>query len=145
MCALHCLPTASITSVFAGVPGAMGAANGPALQATFSSMQGLSIASNGDIYIAEYSTCLVRKVSAGAVSAVAGSSCGAASNGPSNTAVFGNLRGVAVAANGEAGGCCRLTLQCCSGRPSLPCLLAALLCAVAQCVLLLMTCPAAVM
>lgn len=51
---------------------------------------------------------MVRKVSGGVVSTFAGSgNCGAASNGPNNTAVFGHMKGVAVASNGRPIGRCQ--------------------------------------
>ena len=47
-------PTDSVTDVLAGVPGTAGALNGVALQATFGGIQGIAIAANGDVYVAEY-------------------------------------------------------------------------------------------
>lgn len=46
--------TDSVTDVLAGVPGTAGALNGVALQATFGGIQGIAIAANGDVYVAEY-------------------------------------------------------------------------------------------
>ncbi len=59
-------------TVYAGMPGAIGARDGPALQALFSNLYGLAFTASGDLYASEYNNTLRRITPAGVVSTVAG-------------------------------------------------------------------------
>lgn len=59
-------------TVYAGMPGAIGARDGPALQALFSNLFGLTFTASGDLYASEYNNTIRRITPAGVVSTVAG-------------------------------------------------------------------------
>ena len=91
----------STTSTLAGIAGSPGAADGSALSATMNAPRGLAVDPNGNVFWADYGNCRIRMLNtSGFVNTVAGSTCGAAADGPAGTAMFSNFYGVAVASNG---------------------------------------------
>ena len=88
----------SVTSVIAGVIGANGKADGPALQATFWGPAGLVVdPGSGDVWMADAMNCLIRVLRAATniVSTISGSVCGG-SPGPLATATLGTLAGITL-------------------------------------------------
>jgi len=76
------VPPATLVSTFAG-SGAFGAVNGASLSASFSNPAGVALDAVGNLYVADYSDNLIRKInSAGVVSTLAGGF-----NGPGGLAV----------------------------------------------------------
>jgi len=79
--------------------------NGPATSAELQNPQGVSVASNGDLYIADNSNNVIRRVdfSTGIITTVAGTGNSGYSgdNGPATSAEFNAASGVSVASNGD--------------------------------------------
>lgn len=63
---------AGVVSTFAGIPQQAGSADGPAGSATFSCPSGVAVDSVDNLYIADADNHIVRKISAGVVSTLAG-------------------------------------------------------------------------
>lgn len=59
-------------TVYAGMPGTIGARDGPALQALFTNLLGLAFSASGDLFASEYNNTIRRITPAGVVSTVAG-------------------------------------------------------------------------
>jgi RHS repeat-associated protein len=104
-------PGSSSSSVMtiAGIPGSPGFADGPASQAQFRDLAGISVGPDGSIYVADAGNNRVRVIrsqpdSAGNqilnVSTVAGDGAAGFADGPAGGARFNNPQGVAVDANG---------------------------------------------
>jgi gliding motility-associated-like protein len=93
---------AGAVSTFAGKMNAAGAANGPDTTASFYGPLGLAIDKNGNIYVADNSNYLIRRITpAGLVSTYAGRvGINGAVNGPDTVATF-NPQGCAVDKNGN--------------------------------------------
>ena len=90
-------------TLFAGTPGTATYADGAAASAKFNFGAGgltsnaLAVASNGDLYAADAGNCVIRKISGGTVSTVAGSagSCAYVDGAATATAQFGHPSGLA--------------------------------------------------
>ncbi len=81
--------------------GTAGAANGAHDIARFSSPQGVAVDRSGNIYVADSTNNLIRKITAsGAVSTLAGSGTSGAADGVGTSASFSNPLGLAVDAQG---------------------------------------------
>ena len=99
--------TRNITTV-AGNPTASGFphcgydGDGAATSHELSDMNGVAVDGSGNLYIADYSNCLVRKVSAGAMATVAGvpNQCGYSGDGAASTVKLDLPASVAVDATG---------------------------------------------
>lgn len=90
-----------VVSVFAGT-GEAGAVNGAGNVASFYSPLGITIDQAGNLYVAESSNRLIRKITpAGVVSTLAGNSLGNIVNGTGTTAGFYNPYAVAADLNGN--------------------------------------------
>jgi sugar lactone lactonase YvrE len=88
-------------STFAG-NGSSGAANGTALQASFSSPTGIALDENGNIFIGDTENNMIRKITPeGVVSTLAGSGGYGADNGDGASATFLRPEGLAVDADGN--------------------------------------------
>jgi len=88
-------------STLAGLAGATGTTDGTGSVARFDSPSGIAFGPDGDLYVADRNTHLIRRVTlAGAVTTYAGSTSGYL-DGAAPTAKFNNPFGVAVAANGD--------------------------------------------
>ncbi|HEY4301424.1 MAG TPA: hypothetical protein VGM73_11145 [Candidatus Didemnitutus sp.] len=101
--AIRKITSAGVVSTFAGEVGVPGAADGTGTSATFSSPQGMAIDSSGNIYVADYSAAIIRKITnVGVVTTLAGYAgiVGSAS-GTGNTATFNGPRAVAVDRSGN--------------------------------------------
>jgi gliding motility-associated-like protein len=70
--------------------GAAGSANGTAASATFNNPSGVAVDANGTVYVADNGSHLIRKITAGVVSTVAGSGTPGAANGAGTAASFKN-------------------------------------------------------
>jgi streptogramin lyase len=92
-----------VVSTFAGGLGSAGYVDGTGTTARFNKPYGLAVDSSGDLYVADYSNHLIRKISAaGVVSTLAGTSLTSGfGNGTAGTASFYNPTGVAVDTNGQ--------------------------------------------
>jgi sugar lactone lactonase YvrE len=95
------LTPAGAYTLFAGVPSAMGAANGPALQATFDGSYGVAVDGAGNVYVADSINNVIRKISGGVVSTFAGTGVAGSADGPAATATFNNPGAVAVDGSGN--------------------------------------------
>jgi sugar lactone lactonase YvrE len=88
-------------STLAGLAGSNGSADGSGSAARFDSPVGIAMGPDGDLYVADRNTHLIRRVTtAGVVTTYAGSSQGYVDGAPL-TAKFSSPWGVAVAANGD--------------------------------------------
>ncbi len=88
-------------STLAGLAGSSGSADGTGAAARFNSPRGIALGPDGDLYVADNSNHLIRRVTtAGVVTTYAGSVTGFADGAPL-AAKFNSPSGVAVAANGD--------------------------------------------
>ncbi|MEI6871718.1 MAG: autotransporter-associated beta strand repeat-containing protein, partial [Verrucomicrobiota bacterium] len=89
---------AGVVTTFAGAYNSPASSNSSvALNARFYGPEGLAIDSAGNLYVAEWSNCDVRKITpAGVVSTLAGSGVFGSSDGTGTGASFGNISGIAV-------------------------------------------------
>lgn len=86
---------AGVVTTFAGAAGVAGATNGPRLSARFSGPAGLGFDAAGNLYVAEYTGNLIRKIATdGTVSTIAGAATAGATDGPGATARFFDPEGV---------------------------------------------------
>jgi sugar lactone lactonase YvrE len=92
----------TVTTV-AGTPGIEGSQDGPAASATFSQPEGLALASNGDLYVADSGNHVIRRISAsGTVTTVAGLAGSTGStDGAGAAARFNAPAGLAFDASGR--------------------------------------------
>ena len=89
-------------STLAGLAGASGTTDGTGSAARFDSPVGIAIGPDGDLYVADRNSHLIRRVTpAGVVTTYAGSAGSGYLDGAPLTAKFDNPFGVAVAANGD--------------------------------------------
>ena len=88
-------------STVAGLAGSSGAADGTGTAARFNQPAGIALGTDGDLYVADSSNNLIRRVTpAGVVTTYAGSTVGFA-DAAATAAQFNSPEGVAVAANGD--------------------------------------------
>jgi sugar lactone lactonase YvrE len=88
-------------STLAGLAGAGGTVDGTGSAARFNRPSGIAMGPDGDLYIAEIGSHLIRRVTtSGVVTTYAGSTAGYADGAPLS-AQFNSPRGVAVASNGD--------------------------------------------
>ena len=93
-------PDGTVTTL-AGLAGSSGTTDGTGAAARFDSPAGIALGPDGDLYVADRNSHLIRRVTtAGVVTTYAGSSVGYL-DGAALTAKFNSPWGVAVAANGD--------------------------------------------
>lgn len=95
------LTPAGAYTLFAGVPSASGASNGPALQATFNGSFGVAVDGAGNVYVADSINNVIRKISHGVVSTFAGTGVAGSADGPAASATFNSPEAVAVDGSGN--------------------------------------------
>ncbi len=65
-----------VVTTFAGVAGSAGTTNGAAASAKFSAPSGVAVDASGNVYVADTTNNLIREISAGTVSTIAGAASG---------------------------------------------------------------------
>ncbi|WP_214225834.1 DUF6443 domain-containing protein [Pedobacter sp. B4-66] len=94
------ITTIGLVSTFAGT-GAQGLTNGAALSATFKNPMGIAIDASGTMYVADRQNYVVRKISGGTVSTLAGSGVAGSADGTGTAASFNRPNAVTVDATGN--------------------------------------------
>ena len=97
------ITSSGIVSTLAGTAGTSGAANGTGTNATFNNPASVAVDSAGNVYVADYSNHLIRKItSSGTVSTLAGTAgTSGSANGTGTSATFNQPSGVAVDSAGN--------------------------------------------
>jgi serine/threonine protein kinase, bacterial len=95
------LTPAGAYTLYAGIPSAIGASNGPALQATFNGSYGVAVDGKGNVYVADAANNVIRKIAGGVVSTFAGTGVAGSADGPAATASFSSPEGIAVDSSGN--------------------------------------------
>jgi sugar lactone lactonase YvrE len=95
---IRVVTAAGVSSTLAGTPGARGSADGTGASASFDQPAGIALDSAGNIYVSDYGSSLIRKVTpAGQVSTLAGTAGVTGSlNGTGTSARFFHPMGLAV-------------------------------------------------
>ncbi len=89
-------------STLAGIAGTNGASNGPASTAEFNLPTGVAVDTNGNVYVADWGNHVIRKISGGQVTTLAGLAGKAGwADGDNSTALFNHPAGVAVDSLGQ--------------------------------------------
>jgi len=91
---------AGVVTTFAG-NGNKGALNGPALEAEFNDPYAITMDGAGNFYVSDSGNNMVRKISGGTVSTLAGNGAIGATNGAGATASFNNPLGLVIDAGGN--------------------------------------------
>lgn len=95
------ITAAGVVSTLAG-SGTVGSANGTGTAASFNNPKGLAMDGSGNIYVADYSNNLIRKITAaGVVTTFAGSGTAGAANGTGTAASFNLPVSLAIDASGN--------------------------------------------
>ena len=93
-------PGGSVTTL-AGSPGVIGSTNATGSAASFAEPYGVAVDNAGNVYVADSSNELVRKITpGGVVTTVAGSGGAGSTNGPAMNATFLGLEALAVDSSG---------------------------------------------
>jgi fibronectin-binding autotransporter adhesin len=94
---------AGVVTTFAGANGAVGSTNASTpTAARFNGPEGMAFDSAGNLYVAEWTNCSVRKITpAGVVTTLAGSGVSGSANGTGTAASFGNISGITVDLSGN--------------------------------------------
>lgn len=95
------LTPAGAYTLYAGIPTAIGETNGPALQATFNGSFGVAVDAAGNVYVADTINNVIRKISGGVVTTLAGTGVAGSTDGPGATATFNSPEALAVDASGN--------------------------------------------
>jgi sugar lactone lactonase YvrE len=92
-----------VVSTLAGQAGVAGAANGAGNTASFNGPDGIAVDSSGNVYVADYSNDLIRKITPGGVVSTLAGQAGVAgsTNGTGTAASFNGPSGVAVDSSGN--------------------------------------------
>jgi sugar lactone lactonase YvrE len=85
-----------VVSTLAGSAGVRGSANGPVSQATFYRPTGIAVDANDNIYVVDTYNNLIREISGGVVSTLAGSGKVGHANGTGIAATFNHPSGIAL-------------------------------------------------
>ncbi|MFD2584443.1 DUF6443 domain-containing protein, partial [Pedobacter vanadiisoli] len=97
---IRVISPAGVVSTFAGT-GSAGSSNGSALSATFRNPMGIAVDASGNIYVADRLNHMIRKISGGTVSTVAGNGSMGSANGYGTSATFQYPNNLAVDASGN--------------------------------------------
>jgi sugar lactone lactonase YvrE len=81
--------------------GSPGSTNGLDTSATFNQPTGVAVDAAGNVYVADYGNNLIRKISLGNVTTLAGSGSSGSANGTGAAASFNGATGIAVDASGN--------------------------------------------
>jgi sugar lactone lactonase YvrE len=93
---------AHVVSTFAGTPGVFGSADGTGSAALFSSLNGIAVDDNGNVYVTDGNNTIRKITSAGVVTTLAGTpKVTGSSNGTGASALFSGPKGIAVDASGD--------------------------------------------
>jgi hypothetical protein len=92
--------TGGIVTTLAGT-GSAGSANGTGTAASFTNPFGVAVDSSGNVYVADTNNSLIRKITAGVVTTLAGSGTQGSANGIGTAAQFTLPRGIAVDSSGN--------------------------------------------
>jgi Immunoglobulin domain/NHL repeat/Immunoglobulin I-set domain len=97
------ITSVGIVSTFAGYPGIIGSADGTGTAARFKSPYGIAVDAFGNVFVADKSNHVIRKItSAGVVSTLAGTAGSSGStNGTGSAVLFSSPSGVAIDASGN--------------------------------------------
>jgi sugar lactone lactonase YvrE len=101
--AIRKITSAGVASTLAGQPGTAGFADGNATTtALFNAPSAVAVDGSGNVYVADFGNSVIRKISGGMVSTVAGQAgVGGYLDGPGATALFNTPSGVTVDAAGN--------------------------------------------
>jgi sugar lactone lactonase YvrE len=100
-CTIRKITPDGIVSTYAG-NGNRGFANGTALNSSFEFPEVIAADANGNIYVADHANLVIRKISIdGTVSVLAGGGFLGSTNGPSKTATFQGIGGIAIDKQGN--------------------------------------------
>jgi len=95
------ITSAGVVTTLAG-SGSPGSANGTGTAASFNVPYGVAVDGNGNVYVSDFSSNLIRKITAaGVVTTLAGSGSQGSANGTGTAASFSQPSGVAVDGNGN--------------------------------------------
>ena len=102
--AIRMITAGGAVTTYAGLPGTSGSSDGTGTAARFSNPTGVALDGAGDLYVADFANCTIRKVApGGVVSTVAGRvQVYGSADGTGTAAVFNGPSGVAVDGNGTA-------------------------------------------
>jgi hypothetical protein len=96
------ISSAGVVATIAGSAGVLGVANGAGTNALFSNPLGVAVDGNGNIYVADTGNSMVRQITSGAVTTVAGIADTPGNlDGPGATAQFNQPGGIAVDQSGN--------------------------------------------
>ena len=95
------ITSGGVVTTFAGVAGSAGTTNGAAASAKFSSPTGVAVDSSGNVYVADQANNLIREISAGTVSTIAGVTTAAFADGIGTAGQFNAPGGIAVDGSGN--------------------------------------------
>jgi sugar lactone lactonase YvrE len=97
------ITSAGLVTTFAGIVGTPGATNGTGTAASFNYPTGIGVDSAGNVYVADYYNCLIRKITAnGVVTTLAGlAGVAGATNATGTAALFYFPTGLAVDGSGN--------------------------------------------
>ena len=97
---IRVISPAGVVSTFAGT-GNAGSGNGSALSASFRNPMGVAVDASGNVFVADRLNHMIRKISGGAVSTVAGNGSMGSANGYGTSATFQYPNNLAIDASGN--------------------------------------------
>ncbi len=101
-CRIRAISGGNITTVAGNGWCAYDRDGGPATSATLANPFGVALSTANDVYFSDSTSCLVRRLTAGTISTVAGSTCGfSGDGGPATSASLYYPDGIAVSASGD--------------------------------------------
>ncbi|MFD2582669.1 DUF6443 domain-containing protein [Pedobacter vanadiisoli] len=97
---IRVITPSGVVSTFAGT-GSAGSSNGSALSATFRNPMGVAVDASGNVYVADRLNHMIRKISGGTVSTVAGNGSMGSASGYGTSATFQYPNNLAIDASGN--------------------------------------------
>ncbi|RQO80217.1 hypothetical protein DBR40_00950 [Pedobacter sp. KBW01] len=97
---IRIITPSGVVSTFAGT-GSAGSSNGSALSATFRNPMGVAVDASGNVYVADRLNHMIRKISGGTVSTVAGNGSMGSASGYGTSATFQYPNNLALDASGN--------------------------------------------